>query len=191
MSSRSTKHAIPDHIDSSKILPVGSKRVRRAPEVYVDESYAALMLADVPSEEMMAAIEEEVSSDEEEEGEEESDEECASDMDEFITDEIITEGDPDYTPNNGGGDEESDDDDDSDDDNDDSDDDNDDSDDDDCCGGSSDDDGDSGDERDDVCNKKTRKKATVPNKVARAGIKSISVSTSSTPSTSGCGTARE
>lgn len=50
------------HIDPSLIMPEGSARSRKSPDVYVDDAYMDLMLADVPESEVRAAVEEDVAS---------------------------------------------------------------------------------------------------------------------------------
>ncbi len=45
-----------DSVDLRNILPAGSRRKRKAPERYVDENYAALMLEDVPEDELDEAL---------------------------------------------------------------------------------------------------------------------------------------
>ena len=45
-----------DVVDPRNILPAGSRRKRKAPERYVDENYAALMLDDVPEDELDDAL---------------------------------------------------------------------------------------------------------------------------------------
>ena len=45
-----------DVVDPRNILPAGSRRKRKAPVRYVDENYAALMLEDVPEDEIDDAL---------------------------------------------------------------------------------------------------------------------------------------
>lgn len=72
-----------DGMDTSLILPEGSKRSRRKPVVYVDEDYEKLMLCDIPKEEMQAALEDEDFENDVEDDDDEDDE-GDDDDDEFV-----------------------------------------------------------------------------------------------------------